>query len=131
MVLTELEFFFSRFVQVTMAFLQVCEHGNSINFKKYFDISAILYSTLPFKCTNIIQDLSLNLQYGARCAHMHAKKYFERKNTIGWNKASQLQIDQSPATHCLMFGFCFSVLPAWLSLFCAASNRCSFQQEIL
>ncbi len=37
---------------------------------------------------------------------IHAKKYFERKNSIGWNEAGQLQMDQSPATNWLMFGFC-------------------------
>ncbi len=36
----------------------------------------------------------------------HAKKYFERKNTIGWSKAGQLQMDRSPAAYCLKFGFC-------------------------
>ncbi len=38
--------------------------------------------------------------------HTHAKKYFERKNMIGWSEAGQLQMDQSPATYCLNFGFC-------------------------
>ncbi len=39
MVLTDLEFFFSRFFQVKMTFLPVREHGNSIKFHKYFDIT--------------------------------------------------------------------------------------------
>ncbi len=29
--------------------------------------------------------------------HTYTKKYFERKNTIGWSEAGQLQMDQSPA----------------------------------
>ncbi len=37
---------------------------------------------------------------------INAKKYFERKNTIGWSEAGQLQMDQSPATFCLKFVFC-------------------------
>ncbi len=36
----------------------------------------------------------------------HAKKYFERKNTIGWSEADQLQMDRSPTVYCLKFGFC-------------------------
>ncbi len=36
----------------------------------------------------------------------HAEKYFERKNTIGWSAAGQLQMDQSPAANCLKFCFC-------------------------
>ncbi len=32
--------------------------------------------------------------------HTYAKKYFERKNTIGWSETGQLQTDQSPAVYC-------------------------------
>ncbi len=39
MVFTEFDFFS---LQVKITFLHVREHGNSINFHKYFDISAIL-----------------------------------------------------------------------------------------
>ncbi len=123
--------FFSRFVQVKMAFLQVCEYGNSINFHKYFDISAILYSTLPLKCTNIVQVLSWNLQYSTRCACMQ-RNTFERKNTISWSEAGQLQMGQSPAVYCLMFGFCLQCTSGMvIVILCRfrspASNQSSFQ----
>ncbi len=110
---------FSRFVQVKMTFLPVHEHGNSIKFHKnlwcqraetHHDTSRAgffvniyifwhlhhtfmiqhIYSTLPLRCTNIVQVLSWNLQYVARCTHTHAKKYFERKNTIGWSQSGPI-----------------------------------------
>ncbi len=40
-----------------------------------------------------------------RQMRMYAKKYFERKNTIGWREAGQLQMDQSLATYCWKLGF--------------------------
>ncbi len=37
---------------------------------------------------------------------MNAKKYLEKKNTIGWSEAGQLQMDQTPVAYCLKFCFC-------------------------
>ncbi len=61
----------------------------------------------------------------------HAKKYFEMKNTFGWSKAGQLQMDQSPAVYCLKFGFCLQCTSdmftsATFTTFNSLGNFCSF-----
>ncbi len=68
MVLTDLEFFlqvFSRFFQVKMTFLPVREHGNSITFHKYFDITTQAKRTLFsfIYCISTVESLRTETHY--------------------------------------------------------------------
>ncbi len=74
-----------------------------------------IYSTLPLKCTNIIQFLSWNLQYGARCARMQRNILKERTQLVEVKLANSKWTNHQPHTvWCL--GFAVSVVPAWSSL---------------
>ncbi len=74
-----------------------------------------IYSALPLKCTNIVQVLSWNLQYGTRCARMQRNILKERTQLVEAKLANSKWTNHQPHTvWCL--GFAVSVLPAWSSL---------------
>ncbi len=101
------------------------KNGNSVNFHKCFDISAFFTNyestylqLFAIKMHEYRSSSELNLAIWHEIG-THAKKYFERKNTIGWSEAGQLQMDQSPAVYFWSLVFAFSVVPAcsWVPLF--------------
>ncbi len=74
-----------------------------------------IYSTLLLKCTNIVQVLSWNLQYGARCARIQRNVLKEITQLVEVKLANSIWTNHQPHTvWCL--GFAVSVLPAWSSL---------------
>ncbi len=74
-----------------------------------------IYSTLLLKCTNIIQVLSWNLQYGTRCTPMQRNILKERTQLVEAKLANSKWTNHQPRTvWCL--GFAVNVLPAWSSL---------------
>ncbi len=106
-------------------YLSTCKNGNSFNFHEYFDMAIHyklrfnIFTTLcHYNARILVRFWVETLQYGARCTHMR-KKYFERKNRIGWSEAGQLQMDQSQPCTVWSLVFAFSVLPAcsWAPLY--------------
>ncbi len=101
------------------------KNGNSINFHNFRHTLQTMiqhiYNTLPLQCMNIVQVLSWNFQYGARCARMQRNILKKRTWLVEAKLASSKWTNHQLRTVWSLV-FAFSVLPA-------CSRVPLFQQE--